>query len=75
MAQGIPHSSDGAVEREFITEAELAIIWRKSRRTLQRWRIKGIGPRHLQLGHRILYRCADVAAFERKALRGGSSDD
>jgi hypothetical protein len=54
-----------------LTEAELARRWRISPRTVQRWRGQGRAPSHLVVGRRILYRWADVEAFERRRLRGG----
>ncbi len=53
-----------------VREDELARRWRISARTLQRWRRQGRAPAHLRIGHSILYRCADVEAFERHHLRG-----
>jgi hypothetical protein len=47
-----------------MTEAELAARWRHSLRSLQRWRTDGTGPAHLRLGRRIVYRVADIEAFE-----------
>jgi hypothetical protein len=51
-----------------LTQAELARRWRKSERTLERWRLRGVGPAHLQIGG-VLYRLEDVEAFERTQLR------
>lgn len=50
---------------------ELATRWRMSTRTLDRWRSDRYGPAWLALGGRILYRVADVEAFESRARRGG----
>ena len=56
----------GAPDEAFIylRESELAWRWRMSERTLQRWRQAGKAPSHLQLDRRILYRLADVEAYE-----------
>jgi len=48
----------------YLRESELALRWRMSERTLQRWRQAGKVPRHLRLGGRVLYPIADVLAFE-----------
>ena len=48
----------------FLTEAELAARWRHSLRSLQRWRADGNGPPYLRIGRRIVFRIADVEAFE-----------
>jgi hypothetical protein len=51
-----------------LTQAELALRWRKSERTLERWRLRGVGPAHLQIGG-VLYRLVDIEEFERTQLR------
>ena len=48
----------------YLRESELALRWRMSERTLQRWRQAGKVPRHLRLGGPVLYPIADVLAFE-----------
>lgn len=53
-------------------EEELAQRWRISPRTLQRWRRLGRAPAHLLLGQRVLYRCEDVEAFERRHRHAGT---
>lgn len=40
-----------------------------SHRTLERWRYSGQGPAFLKLGGRVLYRLADVEAFEQSQLQ------
>lgn len=35
-----------------------------SHRTLEDWRLKGLGPRFLKLGRRVRYRLADIAAYQ-----------
>lgn len=51
-------------------QRELAARWRKSPRTLQRWRAEGYGPEWLQIGGSVLYRLPDVLAFEARMRRG-----
>lgn len=48
----------------FLTEAELAARWRHSLRSVQRWREEGGGPPWVRIGRRIVYRIADIEAFE-----------
>lgn len=55
----------------YFRESELALRWRMSERTLQRWRQAGKVPRYLRLGGRVLYPIADVLAFEAGAAAGG----
>jgi predicted DNA-binding transcriptional regulator AlpA len=47
-----------------LSTRELADRWNISRRTLDRWRWAGEGPRFLKLGGRVVYRIADIEAFE-----------
>ena len=54
----------------YLRESELALRWRMSERTLQRWRQAGDVPRHLRLGGRILYLLTDVQAFEADRVSG-----
>jgi hypothetical protein len=53
----------------FLTQEELAERWRMSPRSLERWRSDGYGPSWLGLRGRVLYRRADVEAWERERLR------
>jgi hypothetical protein len=48
----------------FLLESELATRWRRSPRTLQRWRENGTGPAYVRLGGRVLYRLLDVVLHE-----------
>jgi hypothetical protein len=41
-----------------------------STRTLEQWRWKGIGPRYLKIGGRVLYRLEDIEAYEAAQRRG-----
>ena len=50
---------------EKLTEKALAQRWGITVRCLQKWRKKGIGPRHTRIGERtVLYRMRDVLAYE-----------
>lgn len=42
----------------------LAERWLISERTLEQWRWQGKGPRFLKIGARVVYRLADVEAYE-----------
>jgi predicted DNA-binding transcriptional regulator AlpA len=52
-----------------LSTRELAERWNISRRTLDRWRWAGEGPRFLKLGGRVVYRIADIEAFEAAHVR------
>lgn len=51
---------------------ELVERWRQtiSPATLASWRCRGLGPRYVKVGGRVLYPIAEVEAYERKNLRG-----
>ncbi len=50
-----------------LTTREVAVRWRMSGRTLERWRAQGQGPAWLAIGGRILYPLEDIQTYE--ALR------
>lgn len=52
-----------------LNEVDLARRWRLSPRTVQAWRVKGLGPPYLKLMGRVCYRLADVIEFELANLR------
>ena len=56
---------------EFITEAELGPIVRRSRITLRKWRARGCGPRWIKIEGRILYPSREVAAWLKAQPAGG----
>lgn len=61
--------------REHLTQAELAERWRISPRTLEKWRCLGIGVSHLKIGGRVIYRLADVRAYEAAHRKGNAIGD
>lgn len=54
---------------QHLDQKELAERWRISGRTLERWRLRGVGPQYLKLGGRCIYHVEDVERFEREHLR------
>ena len=50
--------------RHRLVTVELSRRWRMSPRTLEQWRWKGIGPRYLKIGGRVLYCLDDIEAYE-----------
>ena len=64
MAQGIKDPT------ALLSERELAGRWRKSRRTLQRWRAAGYGAAYIVIGDSVFYQVQDVHAFEMRQRRG-----
>lgn len=57
-----------------LNEELLARRLNLSPRTLQRWRLDGLGPVYLKLGGRVVYRIADVEAWEEQQLRRPGAD-
>lgn len=62
----------------FLTTIEVAGLLRISRRTLERMRVEGTGPRYLKVGpgkrSRVLYRQADVEAWLGRYQFGSTSE-
>lgn len=53
-------------------QEELARRWAISARTLERWRWLKTGPAYLKVGGRVVYRLADIEAYEAAQRRGAS---
>lgn len=51
-----------------LTQSDLADRWHLSPRTLEQWRWRGIGPRYLKIGGRVVYRLDDIETFEAARL-------
>lgn len=51
----------------FLTQHELSKRWHLSPRTLEGWRLKGIGPSYIKISSRVLYRRSDIERFEANA--------
>jgi hypothetical protein len=63
---------------QFLTTIEVAGILRISRRTLERMRVEGTGPRYLKVGpgkrSRVLYRQQDVEDWLARFNFGSTSE-
>ena len=57
-------SASGPPATRHLTQCDLACRWRVSERTLERWRWRRTGPPYLKVGGRVVYRLADVRAYE-----------
>lgn len=51
-----------------LNQVELSRRWRISPRTLERWRWLSQGPQYLKIGGRVVYRLADIEAYEAAQL-------
>jgi hypothetical protein len=58
-----------------LTQDEVAERWSVSPRTLEGWRWMGQGPRFLKIGGRVVYRVADIEAYEAEQLRTSTLQD
>jgi hypothetical protein len=58
-------------ERTFLTQKELSDRWRLSSRTLEGWRVKGIGPTYVRIGSRVIYSVEAVLKFEEAGVMLG----
>ena len=52
---------------------QLARRWAVSHRTPERWRWTGCGPCYLKIGGRVVYRLADIEAYEAAQLRNATN--
>ena len=57
------------MEATHLNQIELAVRWRVSHRTLERWRWTGEGPRFVKLGGRVVYRLSDTEEYEKEMTR------
>ena len=59
-----------------LTQREAASVLRLSERTLERWRVAGIGPRFVRLGRRsIRYRQQNVDAYVAARVVASTSEE
>ena len=61
------------MDTNYYNQTDLAKHWNISERTLEHWRMKGIGPLFLKLGKRVVYRVEDVRDYEAQSLRKSTS--
>ena len=57
-----------------LTQREAALALRCSERTLERWRVQGMGPRFVRLNHSIRYRQQDLDAHIASRVVGSTSE-
>ena len=53
-------------EKTMLTPVELAVRWGVTESALQKWRSKGIGPRHMKVNTRVRYPIKDVIEYEER---------
>ena len=57
-----------------LTEIQLADRWRVHRKTLQRWRCEGTGPKYAKIKKNIYYPIGEITAFEKASMRVSTSE-
>jgi hypothetical protein len=65
----LPQRKGAKMKAACMNQLELAVRWKISHRTLERWRWTGEGPRFVKLGGRVVYRLEDVEAYEQAMIR------
>ena len=69
-----PERKEAELKETHLNQLELAVRWRISHRTLERWRWTGEGPKFLKVGGRVVYRLSDVEEYEQSIVRSSTSD-
>ncbi len=65
------HPATGSVPKRFYSERDLSVYSGIAVRTLQSWRLRGIGPRWVKLGGAVRYDLADFDAWVATCEAGG----
>ena len=60
---------------DLVTSAVVSKRWKKSPRTLQRWRAEMYGPDFVVIGGSVFYVVRDVLAFEERQRRRTRRDE
>jgi Helix-turn-helix domain len=58
-----------------LTQHDAALALKVSVRTLERWRVQGVGPRFVRLNHSIRYRPQDLDAHVAARVIGSTSEE
>jgi excisionase family DNA binding protein len=53
---------------------QLSDLLNVSTRTLERWRVEGVGPIYVKVGRRVLYRREDVETWLTERVRHSTSE-
>ena len=62
------------ITTELLDEQAFEAEYGQPRRTLQKWRVEGRGPRFLKVGRRVFYRRCDIEEWLQTCLRSSTSD-
>jgi predicted DNA-binding transcriptional regulator AlpA len=58
-----------------LTESQAAELLGLSSRTLQAWRVRGVGPRYTKLGRSVRYPRRELVAFQKLHTVSSTADD
>jgi predicted DNA-binding transcriptional regulator AlpA len=58
-----------------LTQSECAELLRLSERTLERFRVSGVGPKFVRMGKSVRYRLCDVEAWLASRVVGSTSEE
>ena len=75
LADDFANEENTKMSETCLNQIDLARRWRISPRTLERWRWLGEGPCYLKLGGRVLYRVADIEAYEQSIVQLGKASN
>ena len=62
------------MQHALVTQSRLADLLAVSERTLERWRVDGVGPAYVKAGRRVLYRMEDVETWLAGSRRRSTSE-
>ena len=65
-------TSSAATNPQFLNPEDLVARWQGTVKetTLSTWRSRGLGPKFVKIGGRVLYRLNDVMIYETRNTRG-----
>lgn len=68
-----PSNTHQQSENSYLTQNEAAELLRLSARTLERWRVEGIGPSYRRFGRRVVYARSDLDHWANGCTRQSTS--
>jgi len=71
MSRSKPENPTAAIQRQFVNEITLAAVTGVARRTYQKWRLLGQGPRFYRLHGSIRYDLHEVYLWIEQHAAGG----
>lgn len=72
-SSGSTAPAERSTSSEYLTTQEVADRFRTTTRTVEHWRQRRTGPRGVRIGRRVLYKLAEVEAWEQQRIEGDPS--